>query len=380
MVDAGRRRPHSNTMKILFVSNNIPPMAGGAENVAWSLARTLSTRHDVGVLHIDDGKDRADIVGKITLLTLPRERHALRAYGVFRRNEVLNRVRRFSPDIIQYHMPSFLSFALEKEKTPKVLTIHQSKDHEYKTSLKERSFSIYIRRRSERNVHAVIVTSRWAHAYFSERDRIAPARIIPNGVYCDTFKVLAPPSACGRTALYVGRLEVRKGVREILAAAAELPDVDFLFPSSGSLSGEIKGRNVKNIGFVRDENELCRLYNTARVCLFPSYGENFPLVGLEALACGRPVICTRRGFDEYVEDGTTGLFLESPSKDGIVEKLRGVIDDPGRLDRMSRACREKALEYDWSAIATQYENLYETLLAGKDPAHSGPRSRPSAQA
>ncbi len=351
-------------MKILIVSDNIPPIAGGAENVAWNLAKTLSERHDVGVLHIEDGKERADIVGKITLLSLPRVKHALRIYSIFRKGAVLEQVRRFAPDIIQYHMPSFLSLALEREKIPKVLTIHQSKDSEYKTSLKERHLSVYIRRRVEKNVNAVIVTSRWAREYFAERDGITPFQIIPNGVYCDTFKLLTPPSACDRTVLFVGRLEVRKGVREILAAARDLPDINFIFPSSGSLSGEIKGKNVRNIGFIKDASELCRLYNTARVCLFPSYGENFPIVGMEALACGRPVICTRRGFDEYVENGTTGIFLESPTKREIVDKLLGIIDNPGELDRMSRACRKKALELDWNVIAAQYEKLYETLLAG----------------
>jgi glycosyltransferase involved in cell wall biosynthesis len=357
-----RLRHPENVMRILIVSDNIPPFAGGAENVAWNVARALSERHEVGVLHIDDGKERTD-AGKIALLSLPREKHSLRSYGILRRDYVTQRVRSFAPDIIQYHMPSFLSLALEKEKIPKVLTIHQSKDSEYTTHLKQRYLGIYIRRRTEKNVDAVVVTSRWARTYFAERDGITPSRIIPNGVYCDTFNVRTPPSSCGRTVLYVGRLEIKKGVREILSAAAELPDIDFVFPGSGSLSNEIKGRNVRNVGFLRDVNELCDLYNTARVCLFPSYGENFPIVGLEALACGRPVLCTRRGFDEYVESGKTGFFLESPSTSEIVEKLRGVIDDPGLLDRMSRACREKALEFDWKIIASQYEKLYETLLA-----------------
>jgi glycosyltransferase involved in cell wall biosynthesis len=351
-------------MKILIVSDNIPPVAGGAENVAWNLAKMLSERHEVGVLHVDDGKDRTDIVGKITLLSLPRVKHALRAYGIFRKGYVLERVRQFAPDIIQYHMPSFLSLALEKEKIPKVLTIHQSKDNEYKTSLKERHLSIYIRRRTEKNVNAVTMTSQWAGKYFAERDGISSFQIIPNGVYCDTFTSHTPPSACDRNVLYVGRLEIKKGVREILSAAGDLPDINFIFPSSGSLSNEIKGKNIKNIGFIRDENELSNLYNTARVCLFPSYGENFPIVGLEALACGRPVLCTRRGFDEYVENGKTGIFLESPAKSEIVEKLLGVIDNPDELDKMSRACRERALEFDWKIIAAQYEKLYETLLSG----------------
>jgi len=365
VVRFGKKPKHpSHATKILIVSDNIPPIAGGAENVAWNLAKTLSERHEVGVLHIEDGKERTDIVGKITLLSLPRVKHALRAYGIFRKGSVLERVRQFAPDIIQYHMPSFLSLALEKDKIPKVLTIHQSKDAEYKTSLKERHLNIYIRRRMEKNVNAVIVTARWAHAYFAERDGITPLQIIPNGVYCDTFKLLAPPSACDRNVLYVGRLEIKKGVREILAAAGEMQDINFIFPSSGSLSGEIEGKNIKNIGFIKDAKELCSLYNTARVCLFPSYGENFPIVGLEALACGRPVLCTRRGFDEYVENGKTGIFLESPAKNEIVKKLRGVIDNADELDRMSRACRERALEFDWKVIAAKYEKLYETLLAG----------------
>jgi glycosyltransferase involved in cell wall biosynthesis len=352
-------------MRILIVAENIPPFAGGAENVAWNLARTLSDRHEVGVLHFEDRTERVNDVGKITLLSLPREKHPFRAYGVLRKRDVLKRVRQFAPDIIQYHMPSYLSFALEKEKIPKVLTIHQSKDNEYAGSLKTHWIRIYIRRRTERNVNAVVVTSRWAKTYFAERDGITPFQIIPNGVYCDTFRLRTPPSACDRNVLYVGRLEIMKGVREILSAANELPDINFIFPSSGSLSGEIKGRNIRNLGFIKNENELCDLYNTARVCLFPSYGENFPIVGLEALACGRPVLCTRRGFDEYVENGKTGIFLESPAKNEIVSKLRGVIDNLDELDGMSRACRERALEFDWRVIGATYEELYERLLAGK---------------
>jgi glycosyltransferase involved in cell wall biosynthesis len=73
-------------------------------------------------------------------------------------------------------------------------------------------------------------------------------------------------------------------------------------------------------GFVPDD-KLRRLYAGARAFVFPQV-EDFGLVGVEAMACGTPLIAIRAGgAAEIAEEGTTGVFFDTPSTESLVGAL-----------------------------------------------------------
>jgi glycosyltransferase involved in cell wall biosynthesis len=152
---------------------------------------------------------------------------------------------------------------------------------------------------------------------------------------------------------------VNKGLGEIFSAAKTLPNYEFWLvgdPTTGNIRVP-RLANVKILGFV-DHDAIVRYYNQASVCVFPSYWENFPLVGLEALACGKAIIATRMGFSEFVENGQDGLLIEPRRPDQLVESIKYLMQDGAARAKLERNARSKALKYDWGVIMEMYRNIY----------------------
>jgi glycosyltransferase involved in cell wall biosynthesis len=107
--------------------------------------------------------------------------------------------------------------------------------------------------------------------------------------------------------------------------------------------------------------ELVFHYARACICVFPSHAENFPMVGLEAMACGKPIIATELGFSEYVENGREGLLVKPRDVESLVRSIRYLMDNYEERKRLGENARRKALHYGWSAITEQYARLYQSI-------------------
>ena len=108
--------------------------------------------------------------------------------------------------------------------------------------------------------------------------------------------------------------------------------------------------------------EKVALLQGARALLFPiAWEEPFGLAMIEAMACGTPVIATRRGaVPEVVDDGVTGVLVDDHHQ--MPAALAGVdVLDP-------RAIRERALErFSDVGMISRYERIYRTVLESARP-------------
>ena len=118
----------------------------------------------------------------------------------------------------------------------------------------------------------------------------------------------------------------------------------------------LDGKNVEYVGLLT-QAELAPFYQQARAVLCPiHWAEPFGLVGIEAMACGTPMLGARKGaFPEIVEDGKTGFLFDSI--DEAVEKVR-------RLDEIEpSACRARVEQkFSAAAMADGYESVYRKLV------------------
>ena len=102
-------------------------------------------------------------------------------------------------------------------------------------------------------------------------------------------------------------------------------------------------------------------YAAADVFVFPTRYEAFSLATLEAAAAGLPILTPRiNGTEELIEDGVNGFFTEMNAA-SILERLRGLAENPEARGRMSRAIQQTSLRYTWDRIAAEQLDVFEAV-------------------
>ena len=153
--------------------------------------------------------------------------------------------------------------------------------------------------------------------------------------------------------LFMGEVNQRKGIRQLLEAAKEINSKEVVFNIVGagtdycaSLYDPYK-TYVNLWGYVSFEELLNQLKNN-HIFVFPTMGEGFGLVLLEAMAAGLVPITTRNcGGADIVEDGVNGFLIEVGDTDAIVEKIMWCKSHPEELKVMSQRAIETAHQFTW---------------------------------
>jgi colanic acid/amylovoran biosynthesis glycosyltransferase len=173
------------------------------------------------------------------------------------------------------------------------------------------------------------------------------------------------------TVLYVGRLVPEKGQAVLLEAVAELAcrgvDVDLTLAGEGSLRGELEriatrlgiAERVAFLGAI-GQDDLRDLYERAEVFCLPSFAEGVPVVLMEAMAMGVPVVSTRiAGIPELVENGHSGVLVAPGRADEIADSLSRLLEDSELRRQLGRNGREAVTEsFDCAASASRLQALF----------------------
>ncbi len=198
------------------------------------------------------------------------------------------------------------------------------------------------------------------------------ATILNNGIDDSFFTVQRAPFAKQppRTLrlLFVGRLNKQKNIIALLQALAQTKrrvhlDIIGEGPEQLEVESTIRSLRLKNVtlhGRLGRE-DVMRFYQTCDTLIMPSLYEAQPLVLLEAMAAGIPIIGTRvLGVEDHIQ--SIGILVE-PTTAGLargIEQYNTLFD---QLPEMTRRGREKADTLRWPQTLKQYEALYEEVLA-----------------
>jgi len=210
---------------------------------------------------------------------------------------------------------------------------------------------------------------------------------IHNGV--DITAVESAPPANIRRALglpddvpalcHVGRLAAVKGQRELLEAVAALrargSQLHAVFvggdlESGGAYTAELD-RRARDLGiadvvhFLGFRADAAAIVRELDVLVLPSLVEGLPLVVLEAMALGRPVVATAvGGTPEAVDDGRTGLLVPPRDVGALADAVATLIDDPDLRGRLGRAGRARVAErFDAERADRRVLEVYEAAVA-----------------
>ncbi|HSS75166.1 MAG TPA: glycosyltransferase [Thermoanaerobaculia bacterium] len=182
--------------------------------------------------------------------------------------------------------------------------------------------------------------------------RVDAVGVIPNvtgGLVVESTEV--PTDERGYL-LFVGRLRIRKGVEVLLEALRDLPGAKLRIAGDGEhrerlerRAGELKlGKAVTFLGN-RGAGDVRRLLAGAAALVVPSTYEGMPLVVLEAMAAGVPVVASAvSGIPEVVVDGETGWLVPPEDPRALRQALEDVLARPEEARRRGEAGRRRVEE------------------------------------
>jgi len=235
-------------------------------------------------------------------------------------------------------------------------------------------------------------------------------RVLYNGVFVEDYYSINRNSHKDRvTVLFLGNLTFPKGFYDLICAYKRLrnvnPTIRFLFAGSLpeaqptlseflvnpyrqyflnnidkitsdclSFIENAASFNASYMGFISGE-EKRRAFSEADILVLPSYTEGFPMVVLEAMAAGLPVIATPVGaLPEIIEDGVNGFFTEIGDVDGLAAKMETLIRDSELRMRMGSYNRKYVSErFDITVIARDLVKIWTDALGKSDFQSTGNR-------
>ncbi len=389
-------------MRIL-IAHAFHRLPGGENRYVERQMDLLRERHDIHLL----GRNNTHLPQKARTA-------AAMAYSRAAVGEVEDAINSFRPDLVHLHnpYPAFgpaVHLSCRRTKTPLIQTIHNFRlrcpnglmftegknctrciGGNYAHSLLHDCFptkaqaagyagALWMHRvglRLERHVDAFVAPSRFMRerllSWGIEAGRIAT---IPNFVEEGS----GATSAAGSYGLYLGRLVPEKGVDVLIEALRAAGDPPFVIAGTGPEHAALADRaaqlglqGVRFVGMVPEEDARS-LVEDARYVVIPSlWDENAPLVALEAMAGGRPIIAASNGgLRELV---ATGAGLAFPTGDAatLAAAIRHLHDDTTRCEELGTAGLRAVTDTYGAcahrdALETLYGALTESRRSGDEP-------------
>lgn len=225
---------------------------------------------------------------------------------------------------------------------------------------------------AERGAHSVFIVSAFVRKrYEAILGRASGCNVIPMGVNGEKFHADGDVRRDYNKILFIGRLHRIKGIDNLIRAVAiiakERQDIKLEIAGGGeekeSLEKLVDDLNLKEhvsfTGFIPN-NMLAPYYNSAVSVAVPSLllpsgeTEGMPVVILEAMACGIPVIASDvGGISDVLKDGCNGFLFKPGSPEEIAGAIRKIFD--ADIDELSENALKTGALYHWGKVAARYE-------------------------
>jgi glycosyltransferase involved in cell wall biosynthesis len=373
-------------LRIAFIgTRGVPAGEGGVERHVEELGSRLAARgHDVTVYcRTNYATDRRPAYRGMRLRYVATAGTKHLDFIAHSAASTILAMRR-PPDIVHYHaigsalvapLPRYLS------RSRVVLTVHGLDYARQKWSGAARLALKVAAGLSARVPDATIVVSRALAEHYATRLG-RQAVYIPNGMPEGKVRTLGP--IAGRLGLegrqyvlFVGRLVPEKAPDLLVRAFRDVPGEPRLVVVGSSGFTDAYAESVRRLASQDPRvimagavfgDELAELYSNASAFVLPSSLEGLPITLLEAVAHGSPVIVS--DIPPHLElvgaDGPGHHVVPQGNSGALTASIAASLQDPASEKRGAAALFDRvSAEYSWDAIATETEQVYSTVLAGR---------------
>jgi len=367
-------------MNSVLVVGLTPPPIGGVAICVQTFARAKEIQSDFRILVFDPGKVlpktrslgwrllcKMAHVGGINLNRL-RVTRALTRFARKEQDIDLAHVHTSSYD--SFHMNARLVKALDKMGIPVVLHLHGGG---FKTFI-DNADSETRKRILEglRLPRALIALSEDWKSFYAELLPQQEIHVLANPIE----ETRAPEKDAGSrgAVLFLGHIKKAKGVADLLESwpgvraqdpSAELwlagPDLEGMMAKADPAALQEQG--ISYHGLVLGEDKT-RLLRDASMLVLPSHAEGLPIVILEAMGMGLPVVATRVGaVPEVVTDGCEGILVETADTEQLGQAMLRLLSDSELRYRMGLAGFQRAQsDYHVDKLGRELAEIYHAIL------------------
>jgi glycosyltransferase involved in cell wall biosynthesis len=288
-----------------------------------------------------------------------------------------------------FHVPYFAPPLLPR--TPTIVTIHDVIPLRLPLYCAGARLEAYMRliARAARHATLIITVSQHARQDIIEALKLPPERVrVIYEAAGDEYHPISDPTVLaaararyglgGRYVFYLGGLDQRKNVSQLVRAFAQLyhplgePDLQLfiagnpdkqrgpLFPDPRPVASELGISDQVIYRFVEEEDKAA-IYSGAAVFVFPSLYEGFGLPPLEAMSCGAAVICSNRtSLPEVV--GDAAISLDPNDTQALVEAMRSVLTNSTLEADLRARSLQRAAQFSWRKTANETITAYQAAL------------------
>ena len=301
-------------------------------------------------------------------------------------------------DVVNIHAPSGFWYGLVRQGLgpeagpPYVMTMHGLEERRnyamgrearkgradyfrWKNRVWQRLYHMPTYRWSFKTADQCIVTNREALLFLQLGYGLPADRVwlIPNGVGPEFFHARSYSEGMATKLLFVGTWIDHKGIYYLAEAFEKvirlLPEARLTIAGCGVPEEDVRScftsaaQPALEICPFVSRAEISSLYAEHEIFVLPSLMEGMPLVLLEAMASGIPVVTTEScGMTDLIEDGHDGLFVIPGDADSLSATVVRLCQDGELRRRLGSSAQEKMRRYTWAQSARRHEFVFQRAL------------------
>ena len=372
-------------MNILILACSGMPIQGGVEYKQHHLANALVARGNHVVLMSKRIPDPQRIMDWLTVdyewrsYWLPRTRGVMHTQLVYA--YLLHEKLRSSPDILAASMAwpcGVWATSIKRLLGIPVVVVTEAADVQDRPDLADSYNSPRVKNQVRQALLKADAVTAVCRATRQDCIKLGAnrhwTRVIPNGVELDLLRrSLAFETPARRYILSISRARPVKGIDILLRAfqivSEQMPEIDLVIvgvdadnPYQELMTDLGIGPRVQFVGTVPSQRKW-ELLRGCELFVIPSRSEAFPLVAVEAMAAGKPLVVSSVGcLPEIVQDGINGILISPGDVNALAQAMVRLLATPTLLHDMGQRSRRLASRYDWVRIADQYLELFASVL------------------